>query len=201
MKHLLAAAALVACCSVADAVTLVDGQTAAHTAIAIFSDPRVTGDDVGRMGVEVTDGVVTLRGRVATPEARQEAEAVALRVPGVKAVRNELAVERAPVETAPDDALSPRLRRLLSQDPHLRRARIRGRVADGFVTLEGRVADVEARAIASRLARALVGVKAVRNELWAQDLGLGSVSSSPWREPRAVACARSCSTRATRWFA
>ena len=50
----------------------------------------------GTVGVAVQDGVATLTGHVPDAPARQAAEQLARRVPGVRSVANEIQVRRAP---------------------------------------------------------------------------------------------------------
>jgi hyperosmotically inducible protein len=63
---------------------------------ALIAAPEVSGLAVD---VDTSGNVVTLRGTVKTPEQRQRAEQVARGVEGVREVRNELEVERAPTTT------------------------------------------------------------------------------------------------------
>ena len=58
---------------------------------------RLETDDVTRkydIDVEVDNGVVTLKGKVDTAEAKKKAEEIAKKVDGVKSVKNELTVEK-----------------------------------------------------------------------------------------------------------
>jgi hyperosmotically inducible protein len=50
---------------------------------------------LGKIDVDSADGVVTLKGRVESAEAKKKAEQIAKQVDGVKSVKNELRVEAA----------------------------------------------------------------------------------------------------------
>jgi osmotically-inducible protein OsmY len=67
------------------------GQADADTQSAVM-DALLVDDEVnaGGVEVEVQGGTVTLRGRVALASQRDRAQRIALRVPGVRHVRNEL---------------------------------------------------------------------------------------------------------------
>jgi len=58
--------------------------------VHLASDPVVKG---GNIDVEVKDGVVTLKGAVASDEARRRAEKLAKHVKGVKSVVNQLTIK------------------------------------------------------------------------------------------------------------
>lgn len=94
--------------SPARAVTFNDLWTVARMEIELFADPGVTGADVGRVVVEIEDGIATLRGTVAD------------------------------VEPLSDDVVKDGVKRALAHEPRLGGAVIRGRVEDGVVTLKGR---------------------------------------------------------------
>jgi len=141
--------------------------------VALLADPRVSGLDAADMVVDVRDGAVVLRGAVQTDEARRAAAEVARGVVGTPPVVNELAVDPAaapPLQT--DRDLAAQVKARLRRDPTFRGAVIRGAVRDGIVTLTGAVADLSARAQASRRARAVPGVRAVKNDLGVREYRL-----------------------------
>ena len=61
----------------------------------------------GRVQVQVSDGVVTLTGSVPSAQARERAESTARNTPGVKEVRNQLAVGSVEGEGASEPETSP----------------------------------------------------------------------------------------------
>jgi hyperosmotically inducible protein len=64
-----------------------DADTAAAVTDALTADSEL---HAATLDVEASDGAVTLRGYVPTPEQRERAERIALGVPGVTEVRNRL---------------------------------------------------------------------------------------------------------------
>ena len=119
--HSLTALALVGAAAAmtgpATAVTFTDWSMMAATKIALLAEPAVAGTEVSSIDVDARDGAVTLRGQVASDEARAAASAVASRVPGVAKVTNELRVDSAdqPPATPRDRTLRSRV--MLSWPP------------------------------------------------------------------------------------
>src|SRR3954451_11777125 len=66
-----------------------DADTQAAVLDALFADPEL---HAASLDAAFSDGTITLRGDVRTPEQRGRAEWIALGVPGVTDVRNHLAV-------------------------------------------------------------------------------------------------------------
>ena len=145
--------------------TTKDSWITAKTKIALFADDRVPGTDIH---TETQNGVVTLRGKVATAEQKSAAEDVAKKVDGVTSVRNDLqvvpATERKAVN-AEDKDVKKAVENRIKQDTRLKNTSIDVRVDAGVVTLTGDVRDVGTRARASEVARAVPGVRSVKNEL------------------------------------
>lgn len=142
-----------------------DSWITAKTKIALYADDRVPGMDIN---VDTQNGMVTLRGKVATADQKRAAEEVAKTVDGATSVRNDLqvvsAAERKAVN-AEDKDLKSAVQRRIKQDARLKGAGIDVRVDAGVVTLTGDVKDLGARARASEVARAVPGVRSVKNEL------------------------------------
>lgn len=142
-----------------------DSWLTAKTKIALYADERVSGTSVN---VDTRNGVVSLRGKVGSPEEKKAAEEVAKGVEGVRSVENQLQVvapsERKAVE-AKDDDLKGAVKTRLKRDDQLKKADIDVRVDKGVVTLTGDVKGLTERARASQVAREVPGVKAVKNEL------------------------------------
>lgn len=139
--------------------------------------------------VSTINGVVTLSGRVASLQERERASDIAARVSGVRNVENRLSVagDQAPEATS-GEANPPASERppgsdeiervthsdpvILSQikakyaiDPDVSAIGIDVDVEDGRVTLRGDVSSAAVRQRAETLARAVPGVRNVRNEL------------------------------------
>jgi osmotically-inducible protein OsmY len=121
-------------------------------------DPELDASDIA---VTVKDGVVTLTGFVRKYDEKDDAERIAKRVLGVKAVVNDLQVklpsERLDREIAQDavDALN----RALPTESQNIKVTVRG----GSITLEGQVQWDFQRRLAERAVQKVTGVKGVRN--------------------------------------
>jgi len=144
---------------------LSDAWITSKTKIALFADERVKGRQVH---VETQNGVVMLRGKVDSNEAKAAAADVSKGIEGVKDVKNELQVvapsERAAVN-ADDRQISKSVEDRFKQDPQLRNAKIEAKVNAGVVALTGEVKSIDTSARASEVARSVPGVRYVKNDL------------------------------------
>ncbi|HLI51175.1 MAG TPA: BON domain-containing protein [Thermomicrobiaceae bacterium] len=123
-------------------------------------DPEV---DVTDVGVEVDDGVITLTGTVHDYQPKWAAERAALRVAGVRAVANDIAVRPLRTRTDTDIArdIADALQRSLAEEVA---GHIDVRVeSTGPVILDGEVRWGYQRLAAERAARQVKGVTAVTN--------------------------------------
>ncbi|HUM14338.1 MAG TPA: BON domain-containing protein [Candidatus Nitrosotalea sp.] len=140
-----------------------DSWVTSKTKIALFSDERVKGTQVS---VDTANGVVHLRGKVDSDEAKQAAAEVAKSIEGVKSVKNDLQVvaptARKAVD-ANDKDIAKTAESRIHRDASLKKVDVRA--DDGVVTLTGEVPSITAAAKASEMARGIPGVKAVKNEL------------------------------------
>jgi hyperosmotically inducible protein len=120
------------------------------------------------VNVDAKNGVVTLRGKVGTPDEKKAAEEVAKGIEGVTAVKNNLQVvpnsQKKAVDRK-DDEIKKAVKDRLAKDARLKGSDVEVRSDSGVVTLTGDAKDLAARARASELARGVTGVKAVKNEL------------------------------------
>ena len=73
----------------ADKQPLTDGYISDSVRSKLAADPVVKG---GAIDVDVKDGVVTLKGKVAEPKQKSKAESVAKKVKGVKSVINNIQI-------------------------------------------------------------------------------------------------------------
>jgi hyperosmotically inducible protein len=160
----------VAPCAVQAKSTTEDAKTAvtdswitSKTKIALFADQRVKGTQVS---VDTKDGVVHLRGKVDSDEAKQAAAEVAKGVEHAKSVKNDLQVvppaARKAVD-ANDKDIDKAVESRLAKDAQLKKVDVR--TDGGVVTLTGEVSSITAAAKASEMARHVPGVKSVKNEL------------------------------------
>lgn len=123
-------------------------------------DPSI---DEGKIGVAVDNGVVTLSGEVATFGERHRAEGAALRIQGVRAVANELAVETTVPYQKSDAEIAETALTALSLSILVPQDRIKVVVDQGLLTLQGEVEWDYQRQAAGRAVRDLAGVKGLFN--------------------------------------
>jgi hyperosmotically inducible periplasmic protein len=142
---------------------ITDSWLTAKTKIALFADERVKS---GQVGVETVQGVVTLRGKVDSDEAKVAAESVAKAVEHVKGVRNELQVvppgDRKTTDISDKD-ITRQIEGRLAADARLKKIDVRTDAA--AVILTGAVSSIGVSAHASELARGVPGVRLVKNDL------------------------------------
>lgn len=140
-----------------------DSWVTSKTKIALFSDDRVKGSQVH---VETNGGVVHLRGKVDSAEAKTAAADVAQGIEGVKSVKNDLQVvsptARKTVD-AKDSDITKAVETKLGRDADLKKIDVRADA--GVVTLTGEVPTITASAKASEMARNVDGVRSVKNQL------------------------------------
>jgi len=140
-----------------------DSWITSKAKIALFADDRVKGTQVT---VDTEKGVVHLRGKVDSAEAKAAAVEVAQGVEGVQSVKNDLQVV-APMARKAVDAndkdIAKAVEGRLSRDTQLKKVDVR--TDSGVVTLTGEVPSIMASAKASEVARNVPGVKSVKNEL------------------------------------
>jgi len=140
-----------------------DSWVTSKVKISLFADERVKGTQVS---VDTTKGVVHLRGKVDSAEAKSAASDIAQGIEGVKSVKNDLQVvaptARKAVDANDSDIAKAVVTRL-SKDKQLKKVDVRTDAA--VVTLTGQVPTIGASAKASEMARGVPGVKSVKNEL------------------------------------
>jgi hyperosmotically inducible protein len=148
-----------------DAKTAVsDSWITSKTKIALFADERVKGREVSVDTMK--GGVVHLRGKVDSTEAKAAAEEIAKGIEGVQSVKNDLQVvapaARKMVDTKDAD-IDKAVKARLGKDAQVKKVDVR--TDAGVVTLTGEVPNIVASAKASQMARGVAGVKSVKNEL------------------------------------
>ncbi len=116
-------------------------------------DPRFAPAEVG---IEVDDGVVTLRGTVSSYAKLRAAEGIAARVTGVKAVHDHLEVLMAPED---DVELARKAALALSLDADVPEGALSCAVRDGVLTLRGAVDHDYQRRAAEQAVSRLAGVR------------------------------------------
>ncbi|HEY5939389.1 MAG TPA: BON domain-containing protein [Gemmatimonadales bacterium] len=125
--------------------------------------------DASHIGVAaVQPGVVTLTGTVATYGEKVTAERVAKRVSGVGAVANDIEVRLIGSLKRTDTDIAQAVLRALEWDIAVPHEKIKARVDNGWVTLDGEVALQFQRAAAENAVRRLSGVRGVSNQIGLQ---------------------------------
>jgi hyperosmotically inducible protein len=140
-----------------------DSWITSKAKIALFADDRVKGREVS---VETKQGVVHLRGKVESPEAKEAAGEVAKGIEGVKNVKNDLQVVPSTarkIVNANDKDITKAVEARLAKDPQLKKIDVR--TDAGVVTLSGEAPSVSAAARASEMAFRVDGVKSVKNDV------------------------------------
>ena len=141
---------------------MIDTDLKKNVQAALDWDPSLDASDVG---VSVAEGVVTLRGNVASYPEKLAAERVAQRVFGVKAVANDLMVHIPTAFQHTDTELAQAAVAGLEWSAVVPRGRLEVTVTDGWVTLKGTLDSQYQREAAVRAIHDLHGVKGVRNEI------------------------------------
>lgn len=141
---------------------------------ALRRDPLTARD---RLYTRVQGGAVRLTGEADSPAVRAAVLADVAAIPGVVAIVDDLAVERA---TAPDGLLASTIRRTLADDPWLDGSRVTVDAQSGDVRLGGWVASPRERARAEAdawtAAPAAVDAGGIRVDRFADD---GTLRGSP----------------------
>jgi len=123
-------------------------------------EPRLREEEIG---VTVRDGVVTLTGFVPDYSQRRIAAKAAERVAGVRAVAQELKVKVPDAFHRSDTEIAHQVVNALAWDIEVPHEKIKAKVEDGWVTLEGEVDWQYQRNAAERAVRYLAGIKGVLN--------------------------------------
>jgi len=123
-------------------------------------EPSLRNDDIA---IGVREGIVTLGGFVDSFADKSMAERVAGRVKGVKAVANELEVKLPMGSKRADTDIARAVVGALEWNITVPHDKIRVKVEDGWVTLEGEVPWHYQRDAAERAVRYLTGVRGVFN--------------------------------------
>ncbi|HMK85692.1 MAG TPA: BON domain-containing protein [Steroidobacteraceae bacterium] len=121
--------------------------------------------DDREIGVRVSDGVVTLVGTVSHYADRYNAEQVAKRVAGVRAIANEIQVKVPKPGERSDSDVATAAANALKWNVAVGSCGIKAVVKQGWVTLSGEVAYGYQRGVAENLVRYLSGVTGVSNDV------------------------------------
>ncbi len=140
-----------------------DATITAKVKMALVKDPVTK---ARKIDVDTVNGVVTLTGMVETEAEKKRAEEVARKVPGVRAVRNNLRVgHRSFGRSLDDKLLTARIKTKLIAEPGIRSLSIDVDTVNGVVTLTGVVKNEEQRRRVLEIVRTTKGVKGVVDNL------------------------------------
>jgi osmotically-inducible protein OsmY len=137
-----------------------DHEVQADVLAELRWEPSLANDDIA---VSVRDGVVTLAGFAESWADRWKAERVASRVQGVKGVANDIKVKLPSSSERPDPDIAHAAVDALKWNVLVPDDRIRVKVSNGWLTLEGEVDWYYQKEEAERAVRKLKGVKGVTN--------------------------------------
>lgn len=146
---------------------MTDKELKRHVDDALNWEPSFDAADVG---VSVDNGVVTLRGDVASYTARSTAERVTLHVYGVKAVANDLNVRLPGEYQRTDSDIAQAAASALQWNTVVPANRVSVAVSSGWVTLKGNLDWQYQKDAAARAVRDLTGVRGVNNTITVQPL-------------------------------
>ena len=144
---------------------MTDKDLKQHVQNALDYEPGVDASDIG---VSVDDGVVTLRGNVTSYREKIAAERVALRVFGVKALANDLAVRLVSDYQKTDTEIAQAAVNALKWHTAVPDDRVTITVKDGWIALAGTLEWQYQKDAAARAVRDLTGVKGVTNDIQVQ---------------------------------
>jgi osmotically-inducible protein OsmY len=117
------------------------------------------------IGVAVKNGIVTLTGKVSSYMEKMAAARAASRVPGVRAVANELEIVLLPSDERTDEDIARAVANALAWNTSVPADSIKAVVSDGWDTLEGTVEWYYQKEAAERAVRYLRGVKGITNRI------------------------------------
>ena len=125
-------------------------------------DPSISESEIG---VSTKDGVVTISGHVASFAQKLAAEHAAERVSGVRALAGELKVKLPTSRERSDTEIAHAAQNALKWDTEVPDTRVKARVENGWLWLEGDLEWQFEKEAAVRAVRYLAGVKGVTNAL------------------------------------
>jgi hyperosmotically inducible protein len=143
-----------------------DSGITAKVKSALVDDKAIKSTDIS---VETEKGVVTLSGFVATQAQAEQAVKVAGQVEGVKSVSDKLHVKDEATQSvksyAGDTATTSELKAKLLADDIVPSRNVKVETTDGVVQLSGEVKTQAQSDRAESIAKAIDGVKSVKNDL------------------------------------
>ncbi|MFH8135424.1 molecular chaperone OsmY [Pantoea osteomyelitidis] len=143
-----------------------DSAVTAKAKAALVDDETIKSTDIS---VETHQGVVTLSGFVASPEQSEKAVALVKKVEGVKSVSDKLHVKESGEQSikgyAGDTATTSEIKAKLLADDIVPSRNVKVETTNGVVQLTGTVQNKAQSDRAESIAKAIEGVKSVKNDL------------------------------------
>lgn len=119
--------------------------------------------NAAEIGVSVKNGIVTLSGQVDTYTKKMAAERATKKVAGVRAVAEDLQVGVSPIYKRTDAELAEAALNALKWHSAVKEDKIKVKVEDGVLTLEGEAEWDFQRTAAKEAVENLIGIKRVNN--------------------------------------
>ncbi|MDV6331116.1 BON domain-containing protein [Asticcacaulis sp. 201] len=139
-----------------------DATLRKHILDELEFDPAV---DAQHIGVSVDDGIVSLSGHVTSYAEKRAAENAVSRVRGVRAIAEDIAiVARQPTKVSDEDIARQALA-IISWDTTIPKDKVKVRVENGWVTLDGDVDSYFQRRNAEDAVHRLAGVEGITNRI------------------------------------
>lgn len=143
-----------------------DSAITAKAKAALVDDDAIKSTDIS---VKTHQGVVTLSGFVTSQEQAEKAVAVVQKIEGVKSVSDKLHVRDSKTTSvkgyAGDAATTSEIKAKLLADDIVPSRNVKVETTDGVVQLSGHVATQAQSDRAESIAKAIEGVKSVKNDL------------------------------------
>lgn len=143
-----------------------DSGITAKAKAALVDDDAIKSTDIS---VKTHQGVVTLSGFVTSQEQAEKAVAVVQKIEGVKSVSDKLHVKDSKSQSmkgyAGDAATTSEIKAKLLADDIVPSRNVKVETTDGVVQLSGHVANQAQSDRAESIAKAIEGVKSVKNDL------------------------------------
>ncbi|MDZ7277365.1 molecular chaperone OsmY [Pantoea eucrina] len=143
-----------------------DSGITAKAKAALVDDDAIKSTDIS---VKTEQGVVTLSGFVASQDQAEKAVALVQKVEGVKSVSDKLHVKDSKQSSlkgyAGDAATTSEIKAKLLADDIVPSRNVKVETTDGVVQLSGEVANQAQSDRAEKIAKAIEGVKSVKNDL------------------------------------
>ena len=126
----------------------------------LTQEPQIGASEIG---VTASERVITLSGYADTETEKQLAETIAMQVSGVRGLANELEIK--PFTILTDTDLAKTVLHALESEHALDAKGISIVVDDGWLTLEGEVAEEKQKLNAEKTVRDLSGIRGVTNQI------------------------------------